>query len=462
MSELQTTRSFKFKSVVVTDKKGNDQSITTLCASFSYGEKITSPFVSGSLVVIDSAGAFDLIAFSGGEKVSITLTDTIKNNQTQDDVLYELYVWKVGNRFVQDQKQHYTLGLISREAIINEGLRVQSPLQGKPEKIIDEDLLKGVLKTSKDVFTDPSQFEIKLLPNRRRPFDIIHSITSKTVPQQKKWGTGTISANSANESINGTAGYFFWESKKGFNFYSIDALCKLDNEDRPPWGPYVDVPANDDYADPQFTVLRANFTSEIDVMSNLRVGKYSSLMIFFNPSTGQYDEYAYNLKDSYEKMEHLGSGELDLIPTSEIELSEYPTRFMSTILDHETWFAGATPADPESEAGSSAPAPFADWQKYFTAQSLSRYTSLTNQRATVVIPGNSEICAGDLVDIQLKSKLPTDDRNKEPYDLESSGVYLIDEVIHQYSRASGANGKFETTLVLLRDAYGVPDTDSNH
>ena len=462
MSELNSTRAFKFKSVVVTDKKGEQRDITALSASFSYGEKITSPFVSGSLVVIDSAGAFDLIAFSGGEKVSITLTDTIKNNQTQDDVLYELYVWKVGNRFVQDQKQHYTLGLISREAIINEGLRVQSPLQGKPEKIIDEDLLKGVLKTSKDVFTDPSQFEIKLLPNRRRPFDIIHSITSKTVPQQKKWGTGTISANSANESINGTAGYFFWESKKGFNFYSIDALCKLDNEDRPPWGPYVDVPANDDYADPQFTVMRANFTSEIDVMSNLRVGKYSSLMIFFNPSTGQYDEYAYNLKDSYEKMEHLGSGELDLIPTSEIELSEYPTRFMSTILDHETWFAGATPADPESEAGSSAPAPFADWQKYFTAQSLSRYTSLTNQRATVVIPGNSEICAGDLVDIQLKSKLPTDDRNKEPYDLESSGVYLIDEVIHQYSRASGANGKFETTLVLLRDAYGVPDTDSNH
>ena len=462
MSELNSTRAFKFKSVVVTDKKGEQRDITALSASFSYGEKITSPFVSGSLVVIDSAGAFDLIAFSGGEKVSITLTDTIKNNQTQDDVLYELYVWKVGNRFVQDQKQHYTLGLISREAIINEGLRVQSPLQGKPEKIIDEDLLKGVLKTSKDVFTDPSQFEIKLLPNRRRPFDIIHSITSKTVPQQKKWGTGTISANSANESINGTAGYFFWESKKGFNFYSIDALCKLDNEDRPPWGPYVDAPANAEGSDPQFTVLKANFTSEIDVMSNLRVGKYSSLMIFFNPSTGQYDEYAYNLKDSYDKMEHLGSGELDLIPTTEIELSEYPTRYMSTILDHETWFAGATPADPESEAGSSAPAPFADWQKYFTAQSLSRYTSLTNQRATVVIPGNSEICAGDLVDIQLKSKLPTDDRNKEPYDLESSGVYLIDEVIHQYSRASGANGKFETTLVLLRDAYGVPDTDSNH
>ena len=81
MSELKTSRSFKFKSVVVTDKKGETRDITNLCASFSYGEKITSPFVSGSMVIVDSAGAFDLIAYSGGEKVSVTLTDTIKNNQ---------------------------------------------------------------------------------------------------------------------------------------------------------------------------------------------------------------------------------------------------------------------------------------------------------------------------------------------------------------------------------------------
>ena len=462
MSELQTTRSFKFKSVVVTDKKGNNRSITGLCATFTYGEKITSPFVSATLLVIDSAGAFDLIAYSGGEKVTITLTDTIKNITNGDDVVYELYVWKVANRFVSDQKQHYTIGLISREAIINEGLRVQTPLEGKAEKIIDKDLLQGVLKTEKTLFSLPSQFEIKMLPNRRRPFDIIHSMTSKTVPQQKKWGTGTVNGNSATDSISGTAGYFFWESKRGFNFYSVDGLCKLDDESRPPWGPYIDAPGNADGANPHFNVLKANFESEIDVMSNLRVGKYSSLMIFFNPSTGQYDEYVYNLKDSYEKMEHLGSGELDLIPTSEIELSEYPTRYMSTILDHETWFSGATPGDPESEAGSSASAPFADWQKYFAAQSLSRYTSLTNQRATVVVPGNSDICAGDLVDIRLKSKLSSSDRNREPYDLESSGVYLIDEVIHTFNAAAGANGSYETTLVLLRDAYGVPNTDSNH
>ena len=73
MSELKTSRSFKFKSVVVTDKKGESRDITDLCASFSYGEKITSPFISGSLVIVDSAGAFDLIAYSGARKYRLHL-----------------------------------------------------------------------------------------------------------------------------------------------------------------------------------------------------------------------------------------------------------------------------------------------------------------------------------------------------------------------------------------------------
>jgi len=36
------------------------------------------------------------------------------------------------------------------------------------------------------------------------------------------------------------------------------------------------------------------------------VGKYSSLIVFFNHSTGQYEEYVYKVKDSYDNMSHLG------------------------------------------------------------------------------------------------------------------------------------------------------------
>jgi hypothetical protein len=456
--ELQQSRSFKLKQVVVEDKTGTTYDITGLVATFTYGEKVTSPFVMGSLVVVDSAGAFNLIKYSGGETITVTLTDVIKNATDADDQTYDLRVWKVANRFVKEKKQHYTLGLISAEALVNEGARVATPLTGKPEQIIEDTLIKEYLKSDKELFSDPSEFEVKLLPNRRRPFEIANALTSKAIPQQKKWGASSgVSGNNSVDNINGTAGYFFWESQRGYNFYSVDSLCKLDDEDRPAWGPYVEDEANKDGSDQQLVVIDASFTSEVDVMTNLRGGKYATLMVFFNPSTGQYDEYTYKLKDSYEKMEHLGSGELDLIPSTEIDLSDYPTRYMSTILDHEAWFSGPTPGSPEPEDGSSAPSPYADWQKYFMAQSISRYTTLRNQQCTVTIPGNSDICAGDRIEIKLKNKVPSADMNNEPYDLESSGVYLVNEVTHDYDTSKGTNGTFATTLRLFRDAFGTPD-----
>jgi len=79
-----------------------------------------------------------------------------------------------------------------------------------------------------------------------------------------------------------------------------------------------------------------------------------------------------------------------------------------------------------------------------------------------VIPGNPDICAGDKIDIRLVNKVPTKDGREEPYDTESSGVYLIGEVTHSYDQLSGSSGKFLTTLRLLRDSYGLKDRASNH
>ena len=80
--------------------------------------------------------------------------------------------------------------------------------------------------------------------------------------------------------------------------------------------------------------------------------------------------------------------------------------------------------------------------------------------ATIIIPGNSEICAGDKIDIKLVNKAPGARIDDEPYDQESSGIYLIEEVTHTYNSTKNLNGKFLTTLRLMRDSYG--DIESRH
>ena len=196
-------------------------------------------------------------------------------------------------------------------------------------------------------------------------------------------------------------------------------------------------------------------------MKSLRTGKYSTLAVFFNHSTGQYEEYVYSLKESYDKMKHLGGQEkMEGLRVTQEQLSDYPTRVMSVYLDHESFYNKSDIASPNDTDGSKNPSPFADWHKTYAVQSLTRYSMMQNQTGVIVIVGNPLICAGDRIDIRIRSKLSDKETERQPYDTETSGVYLIQEVNHKYETTTGANGQITTTLTVMRDTFGMKDEGS--
>jgi hypothetical protein len=405
----------------------------------------------------DSAGLLNGLPIQGGETVVVTV-QTSSSEQPQE---YKMLVWRIGNRVVKNNAQSYTLGLISEEALNNEYFRLIKPLSGKGDKIVDE-ILKKNLKTTKTLFSETTQFEMKLIPANRRPFDVISSIAVKSVSNESPISSGSSDGKNEKQKVSGSAGFFFWETKRGYNFFSVDKLLSEDEKNKP-WGPYIEKPANQsDAADDRFTISQSVFKSEVDVMTSLRKGKYSSLMIFFNHSTGQYDEYLYSLADAYKEMKHLGAQNTpSIIETADGKsLSDFPTRIISSLLDHESWYNKPDIASYEEKDGSNSPSKYCDFNKHFAGQSIMRYELLKQQLATIIVPGNSEICAGDKITIKLVNKLPTSEISKEPYDQESSGTYLIEEVTHTYDSTTSTNGRFLTTLRLMRDSYG--DIESNH
>ena len=459
--QFQNPTDFSLKSVAIARLGETDgYDIKQMVNSFSYVESVTSPFVAATLVIADSSGFINDLPIQGGETVVVTV-QTSSSDEPQE---YTMVVWRIANRGSQGKAQAYTLGLVSVEALNNECVRLVKPLSGKPDDIIKK-MLREDLKTDKEFFPAEAttQFAVKMLPVNRRPFDIIASLSIKSVQSGTTTSSGTASGSSTNnekQTVSGSAGYFFWENKRGYNFFSVDSL--MDIEQGQIWGPYVEKPANQsDGADDRFTIAQASFVSEADIMTSMRMGKYSSLMVFFNHSTGQYHEYHYSVKDAYKDMKHLGPQNTpSLITFREKDISDYPTRIVSSLLDHESWYNDAGIASFEEEDGADSPSEFCDFHKHFAAQSLMRYELLKNQMGTVVIPGNSEICAGDRVEIQLVNKTSTEVAKDQPIDQESSGTYLIAEVTHEYSRVGGANGKFTTTLRLMRDSYGY--VESNH
>lgn len=463
MEQFQNVTDFSLKSVLIAPLGETDgYEIKQMVNTFSYVESITSPFIAATMTVADSAGLLQDLPIQGGETVKVT----VQTSSREEPEEYVLQVWKVGNRYAKNNTQAFTIGLISVEGLNNECVRLMKKLEGHPEEIIAK-ILTEDLKTTKSFVTtlngmsSPTQFSVKMLPTNRRPFDIISSLSVKSVSKDTNGSAGSSSNSQSNRGkIGGSAGYFFWENKRGFNFFAVDSL--LEKNDDNTWGPYIEKPANQsDGSDDRITISQATFTSEVDIMSAMRKGKYSSLIVFFNHSTGQYEEYDYSLQDAYKDMKHLGAQNTpSLIKFGDKSISDYPTRIISTILDHESWYNDPEIASYDEQDGSESPSEFCDFHKHFSAQSMMRYELLKHQIATIVIPGNSEICAGDKINIKLVNKTPGARVQDEPYDPESSGIYLIQEVTHTYNSTQSTNGRFVTTLRLMRDSYG--DIESNH
>ena len=161
--------------------------------------------------------------------------------------------------------------------------------------------------------------------------------------------------NETKEEIKGSGGFFFWETRKGYNFFAIDSLLadekstfNSDKLDRKAWGsepdePYTERPANvGDGGDDRFTIKRKLFTTEVNLMETLRKGKLATKVAFFNHSTGGYSEYNYRLSDNYNNMAHLG-GQTDRTTKLPIgldsrDLGDFPSRTLSVYIDHETWY----------------------------------------------------------------------------------------------------------------------------
>ena len=439
---------------------------TDMIISFDFMESITSPFVSGSLLISDSKDFLNTFPIEGGEEVAISMQHTFDENPID----FNLRVYKVGGRVVDGKKQFYTLMLVSSEAIINESFKVQDPLDGNPESIIIK-LLREKLRTSKEIFSEPSRFKVRMIPGNLRVFDIIAKLIKKSVSTKTTYGSESESSNTgkSEQQIKGSAGFFFWETNRGYNCFSVDALCDVSEQqtfaapklDSKSWGPYVETIANiDPVEDARFNITSFNYSSEVDIMSSLRLGKYSTKMVFFNHSTGEYSEVVYKIKSSYDDMAHLGGqSTVSTVPGTDIDAllndaSANPARVMSAVLDPETWIDESKVTDPDV-GDTENPTEYADWTKYYAAQSVARYNLLKNQEGVLKIPINPLICAGDKINLVLRSKLSDTLQTQKPYDTESSGIYLVKEVTHTFNFVnSGTSGNGFSTLRLFRDSYG--------
>ena len=456
-----------------------------MIVNFDLRENLYAPFIAGTITIADSSNLITTYPISGGENIRFK----VKTSWQKDPIEWNLVVNNIEARMLPDpKKQLYVLKLVSKEMLKNETVRLRRKFTNFPASII-KDILEKDLGTGKSFAFEEGQDKKVKIPSDsdNRPFDLIAELITQFRPKkskeveenQKKFNK----KQSDERKITGTAGAFFWETRRGFNLFSADALCDISPEGKfsggkllsPPFGPYIENIANigstdtGSYQDGRFIIKSIIFPSEVDVLKTLRRGLFSKKIIMFNSATQSYEEFVYSLSDSWKEMAHLGNqdsyDEIDFSPAGEYQTfntTEETTNAMSYIISDESFFNEPEIANPEDPNVGKNPTPTPDQFKYYAAQSSARFDLLSNQTCILKIPGNPTMCAGDKIQILLQTKGPDPMSNIFQVDTESSGVYLIKELTHNYNLSEGATGFCETTLRLMRDCHGMDTEPSVH
>lgn len=464
-----TARQFTLLSVGITSVANKSYDITGLTLEFSIYESINNPYILGTITLNDSGD--NLLAnmpIQGQERISIRVQTEIFSNTVYD---FDLVVCGLDIRMVSNRSQIYKLNLISYAGLMNEGIRVGKSITGKADTIVQK-ILKEHLKVDKKLDSEPDKFERKFLPSLKRPFDFIYQLARISVPETSPVGqsggstasqgggsnTSVSDINTSNiPKLSGTAGYVFFETYDAYVFKSLDKLCS-DGSDgtfggQPVKYSYSYAMAADGKTDSQnhLKIIDYTFIDEFDVHKQLRDGLYSTMCIFFDVNTCTYEENLFKVEDTFNQMAHLGSS--TKIPAGAKELSKYPTRIMTQMINHEIFHE-------DKITSGKADAKFKDNYKYAIAQSNARYKLAANQQINITIPPNLTIRAGDKLELKFPNMASEEQRKTKPYDEEHSGNYLIKNIGYHFVVRGAQPMTGTTNVTLIRDSMGMKNKAS--
>ena len=442
-----------------------------MCKQFQYFEDIMWPAYAATMVIEDNAeNVISTMPIQGFEKVVVEVDDQTEiSGQNNGRYTYEFRVYNISNRVGSERKQTYTLGLISEEGLINEGITVNKVLSGNTSGLVKK-ILDEYLNVSSDKMNiEASTTSMKILPTKKSPFTLIKSFLPKTISEKiaiktkKKSKKETIDVDSdisdpEKKKGSGTAGYLFFQTNRGHVFRSIDSLVST-NEDEfngssVKGSLFYWQPAKGS-SPSMFRIQEIIFGQEFDMIKKLREGHYASICCYFNINNLTYEEQQYSLVDTWDEMAHLGSQ--TKLPKGQTNLSQYPTRVMSTIVDNEVW--NNEPKIASTETGGDGSHPYQDTQKFYLSQGLARAGILFNQQLTISLTGHLELCAGDKIEIRIPNQQRESEKGDKAYDPEHSGTYLIKQLNHQFN--IGDTRTVYTVLDLVRDSQGIQEKESN-
>ena len=403
--------------VLTISKDGKEEPLQGKTVNFNYYESLYSPVVSGNLTYVDAGGSTEdkkdnLTSIKDGLPIT-ALEDLKVKIQTSFGTLdFTRDPFKVTSSPIMHQesnRQTVLLTFVNEKELRNSEVPVFDRYVGRISDSIKK-ILQQKLQISNDkIDIEPTKNSYGFVGKGRGALNIILDLCRRSVP------------------VKGDAGYFFYQTQDGFKYKSIDSL--LSQEPKQKYLYYGALRSNVENSDNDFNVLLApKVKKDQDITKALKDGTYVNRNIFFNPQTFEHSEVIFSVdKDGVKKT--LG-GDLP-IKTDELK------SFVKT--NHHILDIGSF--EVQNQNPNNDPR---EWQ----ATSTMRYNLLHSIVMEIQIPCNSELRAGDVIELEIESI--KEDMVQSPSDEQQSGKYLILHLCHHFDSLRSF-----TSLTLVRDSYGI-------
>ena len=431
--------------------------VTQLVQEIQLYESINRSTLTGVLVLVDAAGLLDRLPLTGNELLEFTahspgFTPQDKSTHGYDFTMksgFPMFVYSIKNISEPSPGvKTYALRFCSKELIKDKQRKLCRAFEA-PIHLTVQKVLKDYLKSRKNLFFEQTTPLVKYVIPKKSPLDTIKFLCKESVSKKFK-----------------SAGFFFYETSDGFHFKSLEnmisnpsgaakrAIAEYSNTPKITSGTrYKTKNGNKITKGNVEKVFDFKILNRYDTLSSINKGVYASRLVTYDAFTKQFDEQDFSYPHEFVNTTHMGQISKD--KTSEtnglMPIYNYEdNKMMSDFSEGRYMFLSATQGMHDNKNLLTDEISAVDTAdiKNTIQRSISQQGAFNSFSIELVVPGNTAVTAGSVIEFSTLTSSGVDKPRIDPY---MSGRYLVIEVRHIIQRIT-TNTVHNMTLICAKDS----------
>ena len=415
--------------------------IQKLVVELNIYEGIDKSSVTGTMVIADSINLINNLPIQGTERVSFKLATPGAHEvdhivDFSEATGHPMHIYKLTDkRQINESTVAYTLHFCSREMVRNTRTKVSEAFSGTYEQMVAKILQDpDYLDSRKTLFFQKTRNQDKVVVPNINPFSAIGMMSKRALADDSK-----------------SAGYYFYQTTKGFHFRSWESMCvDVRGNPRTPKQTFKYMPMNVNATGDDATKIEQDYKSVEqyrfinnfhDVLFNQAAGTYGHRVITHNIYNKSYKKDDYHYHNYYAETKHADGPNPAIVSTpvdfDDKSVSDYPesrVTVMATTQFAHNEDTGTYGIDVEQDG-------ITDASRISQRNSINSGTQLK-----LTIKGQSYLEPGDVIEFEYYATERKQKGELKP-DPQYAGRYIISKIRHRVT-----NDEYVQVLECAKDS----------